>query len=302
MRSDALRRFSLRDLDVVAARDLLRQGQQRWAAWRRRRLGLRGLLLYFLSLPLLLAGPAALASGNFAAPVASAGAFGLCILGARLNRRALMERLIANERRYTRPSRFPLHYLAVVLVSAGTGLAAQVAVGHQGLVSSAFAILAAVGFHLTYRLPTPKEFYSAARVALRDQPQRRALEQAERQLLSIEKAALGIGNQELEQRLHGIVAEGKQILRMLEQRPTDLFRIRRFLVVHLEGAERVAVRYARSHRFVRGGALEQNYRKVLTQIESAFRRQREQLLKQDLSELDIQIEVLRKQLESEGIA
>lgn len=300
MQYDRLHLFSRNDLQLGHA--LLRASGERLAAWRRRRLGLRGVLVHVLSLPLLLAAPGALASGNFVAALASASAFGLCFLGARLNRRALMERLIAPERRYTRASPFPRHYLAALLVSAGTGLVAHSAVGHQGLVSLGFAVLAAVGFHLAYRLPAPSELVSAARVAVANQPLRRALEQAEGQLLSIEKAALQIGNRELEQRLHEIAVQGKEIIRMLEQRPADLFRIRRFLVVHLEGAERVAVSYARSHRIARGGALEQNFRKVLAQIESAFRRQREQLLNQDLSELDVQIEVLRRQLQSEGIA
>ena len=107
---------------------------------------------------------------------------------------------------------------------------------------------------------------------------------------------------ELEQRLQRIAGQGRAVLDLLAQRPPDLFRARRFFNLHLDGAERVAVQYAKTHRLVRSRVLEANFRNVLTQIEAAFQRQHQRLLQHEAMDLDIQIEVLRKQLKHEGIA
>jgi hypothetical protein len=174
-------------------------------------------------------------------------------------------------------------------------------VGHGELVSFTYSALALTGFHLSYQ-PGPLRFWRAAPAVRVDDPAlRRALQQAERQLLTIEAAALNIGNEELEQRLRRIVDRGRTVLSMLADQPSDLFRARQFLTVHLDGAERVAVRYAKTHRLARGGRLEQSFRSVLVQIEQAIEQQRRQLLHRDAFDLDVQISALKKQLERQGI-
>jgi len=283
-------------------REVAHELRERFTGWRRRRLGLRGALLYLLPLPLPLAGVAALAGGDFGAAVASFGAFAALFGAAVLNRRGLREQLLAPERRYSEPPPQLHGYLAVALLAAGTAVAAAGAVGHGLLVSVAFATLAAAGFHLAYPLPSPHRLLrrpegvpAAARV-------RTALQRAEGRVLAIELAAEGIGNAELEARLRRIASLGRGILALIAERPTELARARKFLNVYLEGAERVASRYVRTHRLSRSGVLESSFRNVLAEIEAVFERQRKQLLAHDIDDLDVQIEVLRKQLEREGLS
>ena len=88
---------------------------------------------------------------------------------------------------------------------------------------------------------------------------------------------------------------------MIAERPGELFRARKFLSVYLEGAERVASRYVKTHRIARSRVLEQNFRNVLDEIETVFERQRALLMEHDVADLDIQIDVLRKRMDSEGI-
>ena len=274
----------------------------RLATWRRRRLGLRGVLLYVLPLPLSLASLVFLASGDFGSAVASAAAFAALIGGAYLNRRGLREQLLAPQRRYSRPATTPYGYLAAASVAVGTAIAASGVVGHGVLVGATFALLAAVGLHLTYPLPPPRTLLARPAPAAADDRLASALERAEGRVLAIEVAADGIGNQELEERLRRIAGQGRGILELVADRPTELFRARKFLNVHLEGAERVASRYVQTHRLSRSRALESNFRNVLADIEAVFERQRTQLLEHDVDDLDVQIEVLRKQLEREGLS
>lgn len=285
----------------LPALDLAKELRQRVTAWRRRRLGLRGTLLYLLPLPLPLAGLVALASGDFGGAVAALGAFAAIVGGAYLNRRGLREQLLAPERRFSRPDTLPYGYLGAALVATGTGLAAGGVVGHDAFVSTTFALLAAVGFHLSYPLPSPRRLLERPVSAASDTRVRSALERAEGRILAIELAAEGIGNPELEQRLRRIAAQGRGILDLIAGRPGELSRAHKFLNVYLEGAERVASRYAQTHRVARSRTLESSFRNVLAEIEAVFERQRTLLLAHDMDDLDVQIEVLRKQLEREGL-
>jgi hypothetical protein len=278
-----------------------REATSHFRAWRRSRLGLRGMLLYLLAGPLAPAAIVALASGNFSAAMAAAFAFALIVIGGILNRRGIMEELIAPQRRFTRRLGLPHKYPAAVAVASGTALAAYGAVGQNGLVSIAFGLLALAGFHMAYRLPPLRRIMGVPRQVVRDRNLRDALVQAEERILSIEKAAARLGNRELEQRLRRIAHQGRAVLEQIVTRPDERFRARKFLNVYLEGAERVASHYARTHRLARGGELEQNFRIVLEEIERVFGRQLEQLSEHDVFDLDVQIEVLRKQLEREGI-
>ncbi len=289
------------ELRVDALLQAAREARDHFQAWRRSRLGLRGMLLYVLAVPLALAGVVALAGGHLAQALAAGSAFGLVVAGGFLNRRGLVEELVAPERRYTRSWDLPHKYLAALVVAAGTGLAAFGAVGHGPLVSLVFALLSLGGFHLAYRLPRPQALFGPRRPAVRDKALGRALAQAERRILAIEKAALRLGNRELEQRLNRIAGQGRAILEQVVARPDERFRARKFLNVYLEGAERVASRYARTHPVARGRELEENFRNVLVEIEAVFERQLKRQAEHDAFDLDVQIEVLRRQLEREGI-
>ena len=276
--------------------------RERYLSWRRTSIGVRGVLLYILPIPLALTGLIALAKGEFGTGMAASGCLLSLILGANLNRRGLREELLAPTRRYTRPVRIPYKYLAASLVSLGTAVAAYSLVGQELAVSLSFGLLALGGFHLAYRLPPPHSLLPQTRIETADKALRRVLEQAEGRVLVIESVADKVVNPELTQRLRSIATHGRAILDLIAERPTERFRARKFLNVYLEGAERVATRYAKTHRLARTPVLEDSFRRVLAEIEAVFERQRSQLHEHDVLDLDIQIEVLRKQLEREGLS
>lgn len=299
MRSESTALFTADDVEL--ARRSLARARGKFLAWRKRRLGLRGALLYLFAAPLLLAAPAALVFANLEVAIASAIGFLLVTVAAKLNRRGMLERLLAPERRYTQGNRVPYQHVAMALLGAAVILVAHVAIGQTPLVSATYGALATGGFYLSYQ-PGPLRFWRVPPAVQVDDPAlRRALQQAEQRLLAIETAALNIGNAELEQRLRRIVDQCRTVLSMLAEQPSDLFRARQFLHVHLDGAERVAVRYAKTHRLARSGPLEASFRSVLEQIEQAIESQRRQLLQRDAFDLDVQIAALKKQLERQGI-
>lgn len=286
----------------AALGETLQALRERFLAWRRTSIGLRGLLLYLLPFPLALAGLISLAKGEFAGAMTAIGCVCCLYAGAYLNRRGLREELLAPVRRYSRPLRIPYKYLAAALVSFATAVAAHRLVGQDMAVSLTFGALALAGFHLAYRLPAPRSLLPEARIETGDKAVRRVLEQAEGRVLAIETVADRVGNPELSQRLRRITEHGRAILDLIAERPAERFRARKFLNVYLDGAERVATRYAKTHRLARTPVLEDKFRRVLAQIEAVFERQRSQLHEHDVLDLDIQLEVLRKQLAREGLS
>ena len=130
---------------------------------------------------------------------------------------------------------------------------------------------------------------------------RKALAEAEQRILSIERSARAIGNPELRERLGRIGAQGREILGQIERRPRDLRRARKFLTVYLEGAQQVTQGMPRPTELADSRELEQNFRTVLVTIEEVFAEQQKRLLETDVMDLDVQIEVLTKQLKREGI-
>ncbi|WP_295538362.1 5-bromo-4-chloroindolyl phosphate hydrolysis family protein [uncultured Thiohalocapsa sp.] len=264
----------------------------------RRRPGVFG--LWLLSAPLLCSAVIALAVGRLGGFAGDALAWGLIALGALLTRRSADD-TAAPQQRFSRRLRLPRKHLGGLAVAAGVTVAAVLRAGHTWPVGIAFGALAALAFHLIYRFEPPP---GRAQLSAGDRESRQvaaALAEAEQRLITIERAAGAVGNAELEARLGRIAAEGRGILAQIAERPSDLRRARRFLTVFLEGAEQVSDGYVRTHRHSDTPELTQNFRSVLETIEAQFRHQRRRLQQADVMDLDVQIEVLKKQLEQEGI-
>ena len=261
----------------------------------------RPLLLWVLSAPLPLAALMSLGAGEVGGFVGDALAWGLIASSAVLTRLGFADAQTGRERRFSRQLRLPLRNLAAAALGIGTAVAAVFGVGHTLPIGIGFGAVAVLGYHLAYGL---EPMVRGARLSATDKESRavsEALAEAEGRLINIDRAAAAIGNPELQTRLRRIAGQGRGMLEQIAERPSDLRRARRFLTVFLEGAEQVTDGYVRTHRHAESGELEQNFRNVLVSIEEQFARQRERLRQADVLDLDVQIEVLKKQLEYEGI-
>lgn len=254
---------------------------------------------------MVLAALGALAAGRLDGFIADGSAWLLVALAALLTRRSSLSPAAAEEqRRFSQAGRrwqLPLRNLAAAALAAGTCVAALYGVGHPLGVGLGFAAVAVLGYHLLYGL---EPLRVGMPLSAQDKESRaviEALAEAEDRLITIERAAEAIGNRELSQRLARIADLGRGILAQIAERPSDLRRARRFLSVFLEGAGQVSDGYARTHRHADSAELEQSFRTVLITIEDQFQRQRERLREADVLDLDVQIEVLKKQLDQEGI-
>ena len=262
----------------------------------------RGALLFILPIPLLGSVLVALARGHLASVLFSSIGLALCLTGAFGVRRGLAQEREYKRKKVALPPKAPLKFLGALLVALATFLVALMAADHSFAISVCFGIGAFVGCYLAYGFdpraekvaPAGSHGYTTAEVV-------EALEEAHERVTRIEQANDRIRNPELNDRLRRITNSARKILDVIEEDPRDLRRARKFLNTYLEGAQKVTEGYARSMELTDSTTLKDNFRKVLATIEGVFAEQHEKLLENDVLDLDVQIEVLRLQLEREGV-
>ncbi|MDS4071268.1 MAG: 5-bromo-4-chloroindolyl phosphate hydrolysis family protein [Candidatus Competibacter sp.] len=261
----------------------------------------KGLLMFLLPLPALIAAIVSLARGDLSGLLGNATGYGLFLAGALLLRRGLLAEVDYDRRRVAKAP-WPLKTLGGGIIALATGVTAWLGARYAPIMAGAFGLAALLGCYLNYGFDprAAKRFTDGDGVDTTDRVLE-ALAQAESAIASIEQATRDIRNAELNGRLRRIAALARQILKLLEEDPRDLRRARKFLNVYLDGAKQVVEGYARTHPRVSAPELEDNFRRVLSTIEDVFQEQQQKLLETDVSDLDVRIEVLTTQLKREGV-
>ena len=261
----------------------------------------KGLLMFLLPLPALIAAIVSLARGDLSGLLGNTVGYGLFLAGALLLRRGLLAEMDYDRRRVAKTP-WPLKTLGVGIIALATGVTAWLGARYAPIMAGAFGLAALLGCYLNYGFDprAAKRFTDSDGVDTTDRVLE-ALAQAESAIASIEQATRDIRNAELNGRLRRITELARQILKLLEEDPRDLRRARKFLNVYLDGAKQVVEGYARTHPRVSAPELEDNFRRVLSTIEEVFQEQRQKLLETDVTDLDVRIEVLTTQLKREGV-
>jgi len=162
-------------------------------------------------------------------------------------------------------------------------------------------LASAIGAVFTYGTDPSRNAPDMSAVGVTSEEVLEILDEADQKILAIEAARDRIHNVEMKDRLKKIVTGVREITDIVEDDPRDLRRARKFLRTYLDGAQRVTEGYADTHKYGDDGELENNFRNVLDTIETVIEEQKGKLLENNLTELDVQIEVLQMQLEKEGV-
>ncbi len=261
----------------------------------------RGALLFFLPLPLLGTIVVALARGYLGGVLSGALALALCLAGAFAVRRGLAEEREYQQKAVSLPPKVPLKFIGSLFVALSAFVAAWAA-GHSFAIAACFGIGAMAGCYFAYGFdPRAEKAVAAGSHGYTTAEVVEALDEAHERVNKIERANQDIQNRELNERLARITESARKILAVIEEDPRDLRRARKFLNTYLEGAQKVTEGYVRSVGLTDSATLKNNFREVLETIENVFAEQYEKLLENDVLDLDVQIEVLRIQLEREGV-
>jgi len=262
---------------------------------------LRATLLFFVPLPLLFSGIGELRAGDAFGMIGELGALGLLLLSPWLLREGLKAEDAFNARKIARPPTIPRKAFAAALTGLGVALAGWLGWGQPLFTSVLFGIVAAGAHVASFGLDPMKKKgitdtneFDADRAA-------RAIEKAETTLAEMQEAASRFGDRTLESRVDRLGATVREMFRTVEEDPRDLARARKFLGVYLKGARDATVKFADIYARNRNSAARTDYVALIDDLEARFSAQRESLLLDDRSDLDIEIEVLRERLQQEGL-
>ncbi len=293
------RRVSSRD--VAGARAAAEEGARGSGAGPDRAWVLR-IAPAMLALPLV----TGLIAGNAGDVIALALALALLYGGMALVERGLAREVDYHARRLAKAPRPPRKLMGALAVAAGAFVCSYGASSDGLILALLYGALAGIGCALTYgldpRADKGLEPELARKAGVKTEQVIEAITEAEAKLHEIELTATHLHNRELTDRLARIVAQARAVLAQIEQDPSDLRRARRFLVTYLDGTRDVVKKYTLQQQDLADTGLAANFRHVLETIEQVFAEQEEVLKRNETMDLEVQIEVLRTQLEREGVA
>lgn len=256
--------------------------------------------LFLLPLPLLVAFVAALVAGDVPLLALAGGALACFWSAGVFGFRGLAEEVRYRLGERLAPALFPWKRLAALLAALGSVMAATAA-GHDIAAALVFAVLAGLG-HLAFIGTDP----ARPRIVVRQMDGvdsdavARQLEQAHARVRALLGAGRSMVLPEFRSRVNRIAGIGREVLVEIERNPALAPRARRFLNLYLDEAERVTVEYGRTQRGTNDRGLEQNFRRLLMEMETTFSEQRRLVLDRKELLLDADIEVLSSRLTREG--
>nr|CAA6810979.1 MAG: 5-bromo-4-chloroindolyl phosphate hydrolysis protein [uncultured Thiotrichaceae bacterium] len=267
------------------------------------RYGLKGILLYLLPIPALIAGIISLVRGDIMGTLLTGGSFAAYMVAAHVARHGFKLEGEYKRRKIARAPKAPFKTVAATIIAVTTTLLATFGANYSIPAAVILGGAAFLGFTLYYGLdPRKDKSGNITGYGVSVEEMLEALESAEVRIKAIDAANTKINNPDYHQRLTRITDKARDILTSIEDDPTRLSRARKFLKVYLDGAQKVTESYVKSNSSHVGTteALETDFSNVLNSIETTFSEQHDKLLSNDNFDLDVQIEVLEQQLKREG--
>jgi hypothetical protein len=268
---------------------------------RARRVSIRARLMYVAPLPLLFAGLGAIGRGAAGEMLGELGAFAGLVLAAWLLNEGLRAEAAYAARSIARPPAIPRKLFAAALTGLSVFAAGLLSLGYAPFGALAFGAVAAAAHVAAFGLDPMRrkgmegvDDFTSARVA-------EAIDRAEALVRDTVAAAERIGDRPLEARIERLCDQAREVFRVVERDPRDLARARKFLTVYLMGLRDATAKFADLWGRSRDREARASYEALLADLELSFANHRTNLLEDNRSDLDVEIEVLRERLQQEGL-
>ncbi|NHQ73801.1 hypothetical protein HAT86_04875 [Roseovarius gahaiensis] len=226
-------------------------------------------------------------------------ALGLLILAAWLTREGILAQEAYEARKVARRPALPRKIVGSLATGAGLFVAGLAGFGL--IEAGIFAILGAVIHSFAFGLDPLSDkgvdgvdMFQTDRVA-------RAVDEAEQHLTAMSEAIKRAGDRQIEARVEQFKTTARELFRTVEEDPRDLTAARKYLSVYLLGARDATVKFADIYGRNRDSQAKADYVALLDDLSGNFAARTEKLLRDDRSDLDIEIGVLRDRLQREGI-
>ena len=258
----------------------------------------KGILLYVFLAPLFLAVISALIARNIPAFGLNLLAFGLFYGAAKLNTWGLANEFKYHKEKLTKAPTKPYKSIAAILLGVATLFSASIA-GGVSLLSGVFsAIIAMVGYLLYYGLdPRTDKLENIGDVSA--ELVLKTLSDAREKLSGIEvHMHKEFKDLELKGKLTVAVEKAEYIIQSIQEDPKDIRVARKFLLVYLDGLEKVTDSYMAMDEADIKGETKEKLHQLLDDVEIKFNKELKRLKKNNEFDLDVNIDVLQQQIKN----
>lgn len=260
-----------------------------------------GIWLFLLPLPLIVNAIWMLARGNVRDTLLSLAFYALFGFSGWLIRRTTALEAKALQQTLGHAPIMPYRGLAAIFTGLAAFGTAWLLAYHDFWISIVFGVGAGVGVFAAYgldRFGAMISLPSSSEDAVFE-----ALDQARRSLSELRRMKMSMTNREFRDRLANLEAWGEKIIKQIKEDNRDLKKAREFLNVYLEGAIKVTSNYLKTHGHTGDQAetLEARYAEMLEGMEKEFEAQHNRLLRDDVLDLDVELELLTNQLKAKGM-
>ena len=255
----------------------------------------KGHFLYIFLAPLFLAIILALLQKEILSFVLNILSFGLFFATAKTNSMGLLNEYEYHTKTLTKAPKTPLKTISMMLLGSSTFFTASFA-GGESLVMGAFlAIVSMVGYFLYYGLdPKVDKLENIGDISAQFVIE--TLAEARAKLSSIETDIGFIKESDLHKKLTLATNKGHEIIDTIEQDPKDLRVARKFIIVYIEGIKKVTKSYTSMNEEEITDETKERLSNLLVDIEERFDKEIERLKRNNQFDLDVNIEVLQKQI------
>lgn len=202
----------------------------------------------------------------------------------------------------TRWDLFPKRELSNGVVSSGVFLAALLLAGNPLWLAGLLGLGTYVGFRFAMGTDKLRRELLPPVEGMSPEDFVRMIAACRAKIADLHDANADIPSAELTERLDRICAAATRVVDELAHDPKDARRAQRFLNTYLDSAATVAKKYAALDRKDQAHALDTRFAELLDTIEHTFQRQYDRLLHNDRLDLDVEIELLQRQMKLEGVA
>jgi 5-bromo-4-chloroindolyl phosphate hydrolysis protein len=258
----------------------------------------KGLLLYFFLTPVFIAVILALIAQNIPAFILNTIAFVLFYGTAKFNTIGLRNEFEYEQKSLTKAPKHPFKTYSAILLGVATLFTAFVAGEKSIFIALFLAVIAMLGYYLHYGLDPTKDKLEnigdiSAELVLK------TLEEANAKISTVEThLKKGLNDLELESKLKLAIEKSKSIIQAIQEDPKDIRVARKFLMVYLDGLEKVTSSYSSMEAEDIQGETKEKLHTLLEDVEKRFDKELQRLKQNNAFDLDVNIDVLHQQIKN----
>lgn len=206
-----------------------------------------------------------------------------------------------NARKVARRPAVPRKMIATVLTGVGVMIAAYL--GDSGVIGAALYGIAAAGLHTaTFGIDPMRDKRMEGVDTFQQDRVARVVDEAEAHLGVMQSQIEGLSDRRLTGRVSDFQAVARRMIRTVEEDPRDLTAARKFLSIYLMGARDATTKFVDLYARGKDEDVRASYEALLDDLEQNFAARTEKLMRDDRTDMDIEINVLRDRLKREGVS